>query len=146
MGPDGALGVLVKKIKLGNVEPEQIGQGHKVRSKRDLWWCQLYGDLQRPMTNTREKQVTVVKSQFEIWKLTGVIALSDSDIKVAPQEVWNCGFSVRFLDLNCNLIQDIPESISGLSSLQIDYVEFETHAAGGSNMHYFDVLIRPKPE
>ncbi|KAI3499907.1 hypothetical protein L1887_35721 [Cichorium endivia] len=90
------------------------------------------------MTNTREKQVTVVKSQFERWKLTGVIALSNSDIKVAPQEVWNCGSSVRFLDLNCNLIQDIPEFISGLSSLQIDYVEFERHAAGGSNMHYFD--------
>ncbi|KAI3721554.1 hypothetical protein L2E82_32570 [Cichorium intybus] len=72
------------------------------------------------MTNTREKQVTVVKSQFERWKLTGVIALSNSDIKVVPQEVWNCGSSVTFLDLNCNLIQDIPESISGLSSLQKD--------------------------
>ncbi|KAI3520716.1 hypothetical protein L1887_10166 [Cichorium endivia] len=27
---------------------------------------------------------------------------------------------------------------------KIDYVEFERHAAGGSNMHYFDLLIRPK--
>ena len=29
---------------------------------------------------------------------------------------------------------------------QIDYVEFERHAAGGSNMHYFDLLIRLKTE
>lgn len=79
----------------------------------------VVSSLRRPTeTNTREKQVTVVKSQFERWKLTGVIALSNSDIKVVPQEVWNCGSSVRFLDLNCNSIQDIPEAIGGLSSLQ----------------------------
>lgn len=30
--------------------------------------------------------------------------------------------------------------------VQIDYVEFERHAAGGSNMHYFDLLIRLKTE
>ncbi|KAF7144058.1 hypothetical protein RHSIM_Rhsim05G0106500 [Rhododendron simsii] len=29
---------------------------------------------------------------------------------------------------------------------QIDYVDFERHAAGGSNMHYFDLLIRLKTE
>ncbi|KAE8668630.1 FACT complex subunit SSRP1 [Hibiscus syriacus] len=29
---------------------------------------------------------------------------------------------------------------------EIDYVEFERHAAGGSNMHYFDLLIRIKTE
>ncbi|KAL9323426.1 hypothetical protein ACSQ67_008283 [Phaseolus vulgaris] len=29
---------------------------------------------------------------------------------------------------------------------EIDYVEFERHAAGGSNMHYFDLLIRLKSE
>lgn len=29
---------------------------------------------------------------------------------------------------------------------EIDYVEFERHAAGGSNMHYFDLLIRLKTE
>ncbi|KAI3770809.1 hypothetical protein L6452_01953 [Arctium lappa] len=69
-------------------------------------------------TSRREKQVTVVKSQFDRWKLTGVIALSNSDVKVIPQEVWNCGSSVRFLDLNCNSIQDIPEAIGDLSSLQ----------------------------
>lgn len=32
------------------------------------------------------------------------------------------------------------------SFLKIDYVEFERHAAGGSNMHYFDLLIRLKTE
>ncbi|KAM7508058.1 hypothetical protein LguiA_018511 [Lonicera macranthoides] len=29
---------------------------------------------------------------------------------------------------------------------EIDYVEFERHVAGGSNMHYFDLLIRLKTE
>ncbi|KAF8390255.1 hypothetical protein HHK36_024780 [Tetracentron sinense] len=29
---------------------------------------------------------------------------------------------------------------------EIEYVEFERHAAGGSNMHYFDLLIRLKSE
>ncbi|KAM7506705.1 hypothetical protein LguiA_017158 [Lonicera macranthoides] len=29
---------------------------------------------------------------------------------------------------------------------EIDYVEFERHALGGSNMHYFDLLIRLKTE
>ncbi|XP_024031637.1 FACT complex subunit SSRP1 [Morus notabilis] len=29
---------------------------------------------------------------------------------------------------------------------EIDYVEFQRHAAGGSNMHYFDLLIRLKTE
>ncbi|CAK9162870.1 unnamed protein product [Ilex paraguariensis] len=29
---------------------------------------------------------------------------------------------------------------------EIDYMEFERHAAGGSNMHYFDLLIRLKTE
>ncbi|KAL3624158.1 FACT complex subunit ssrp1 [Castilleja foliolosa] len=29
---------------------------------------------------------------------------------------------------------------------EIDYVEFERHTAGGSNMHYFDLLIRLKSE
>ncbi|KAI3676198.1 hypothetical protein L1987_85799 [Smallanthus sonchifolius] len=66
-------------------------------------------------TNT---QVTVVKSQFDRWKLTGVIALSNTAIKDIPQEVWNCGSSVRFLDLNSNSIEDVPEAIGGLSSLQ----------------------------
>ncbi|XP_024968039.1 LRR repeats and ubiquitin-like domain-containing protein At2g30105 [Cynara cardunculus var. scolymus] len=71
-----------------------------------------------PETGRREKQVTLVKSQSKRWKLTGVIALSNSDVKVIPHEVWNCGSSIRFLDLNCNSIQDIPEAIGGLSSLQ----------------------------
>ncbi|CAL0299008.1 unnamed protein product [Lupinus luteus] len=29
---------------------------------------------------------------------------------------------------------------------EIDYVEFERHAAGGSNMHYFDLLVRLKSD
>ncbi|KAK1438519.1 hypothetical protein QVD17_04328 [Tagetes erecta] len=69
-------------------------------------------------TITREKQITVVKSQFQRWKLTGVISLSNTGIKDIPQEVWDCGSSVRFLDLNSNSIEGIPEAIGGLTSLQ----------------------------
>ncbi|XP_071721842.1 LRR repeats and ubiquitin-like domain-containing protein At2g30105 [Rutidosis leptorrhynchoides] len=70
-------------------------------------------------SNTKEKKpVTVVKSQSERWKLTGVIALSNSNIKVIPQQVWDCGSSVRFLDLNGNCIEEVPEAVGGLTSLQ----------------------------
>lgn len=39
--------------------------------------------------------------------------------KDTPQEVWDCGSSVRFLDLNSNSIEGIPEAIGGLTSLQV---------------------------
>ncbi|XP_076936415.1 plant intracellular Ras-group-related LRR protein 8-like isoform X2 [Bidens hawaiensis] len=69
-------------------------------------------------TRENNKQVTVVKGQFERWKITGVISLSSSHISVIPKEVWNCGSFVRFLDLNSNSIEDVPEAIGGLISLQ----------------------------
>ncbi|XP_035831558.1 plant intracellular Ras-group-related LRR protein 8 isoform X2 [Helianthus annuus] len=74
-------------------------------------------DLRKTNYNNN-KQVSVVKSQFERWKLTGVISLSDSGIKLIPQDVWNCGSSVRFLDLNSNSIEDVPEDVAALTSLQ----------------------------
>ncbi|MFS8002638.1 putative Ubiquitin-like domain, leucine-rich repeat domain superfamily [Helianthus anomalus] len=72
----------------------------------------------RKTNNNNNKQVSVVKSQFERWKLTGVISLSDSGIKLIPQDVWNCGSSVRFLDLSSNSIEDVPEAVAALTSLQ----------------------------
>ncbi|KAI3674741.1 hypothetical protein L2E82_51967 [Cichorium intybus] len=61
----------------------------------------------------------------------------DLEYLVVPQKVWNCGSSVRFLDLNCILIQDIPESINGLSSLQVrvssitvHFIDLESHFCG----------------
>lgn len=44
------------------------------------------------------------------------------------------------------LAMEITCSLTDLDVSQIDYVEFERHAAGGSNMHYFDLLIRLKTE
>ncbi|XP_058744875.1 FACT complex subunit SSRP1-like [Vicia villosa] len=40
----------------------------------------------------------------------------------------------------------LPKPPTLITHEEIDYVEFERHAAGGSNMHYFDLLIRLKSE
>ncbi|XP_076945810.1 LRR repeats and ubiquitin-like domain-containing protein At2g30105 [Bidens hawaiensis] len=81
-----------------------------------------FPDIIRRKSNTittpENKQVPLVKGQFERWKITRVISLSGSHITVIPEEVWNCGSSVRFLDLNSNSIKDVPEAIGGLTSLQ----------------------------
>ncbi|XP_019053315.1 PREDICTED: LRR repeats and ubiquitin-like domain-containing protein At2g30105 isoform X2 [Nelumbo nucifera] len=58
------------------------------------------------------------KSQWERWKLTGVIALSGSQLKIIPDGVWECGASARVLDISNNSIREIPVKISALSSLQ----------------------------
>ncbi|KAF9596664.1 hypothetical protein IFM89_012863 [Coptis chinensis] len=62
--------------------------------------------------------VNVDKTRTERWKLTGVIALSDSQLKVIPDEVWACGSSVRLLDISKNSIQEVHTKIGSLSSLQ----------------------------
>ncbi|KAA8543716.1 hypothetical protein F0562_021538 [Nyssa sinensis] len=61
---------------------------------------------------------SVEKSQVERWKATGVIALSECDLKVVPEEVWTCGSSARVLDLSHNSIQDVPAAIGSLCSMQ----------------------------
>ncbi|XP_009802173.1 LRR repeats and ubiquitin-like domain-containing protein At2g30105 [Nicotiana sylvestris] len=63
-------------------------------------------------------QVPILKSQLERWKATGVIALSECNLKALPGEVLTCGPSARVLDLSHNLIQHIPAGINSLSSLQ----------------------------
>ncbi|CAK9175389.1 unnamed protein product [Ilex paraguariensis] len=40
----------------------------------------------------------------------------------------------------------LPKPPTHILHEEIDHVEFERHAAGGSNMHYFDLLIRLKTE
>ncbi|KAK2377187.1 FACT complex subunit SSRP1 [Trifolium repens] len=40
----------------------------------------------------------------------------------------------------------LPKPPTLITHEEIDYVEFERHAAGGSNMHYFDLLIRLKSD
>ncbi|XP_022888023.1 LRR repeats and ubiquitin-like domain-containing protein At2g30105 [Olea europaea var. sylvestris] len=61
---------------------------------------------------------SVEKSQLERWKATGVVALSESNLKTIPEEVWTCGPSARVLDLSNNSIQDVPAAIGCLSSIQ----------------------------
>lgn len=70
-----------------------------------------------PKGNKRS-EVFIDKGHLDRWKLTGVIALSECQLKVIPDEVWVCGPSARVLDLNNNFIQDVPVKIGCLSSMQ----------------------------
>uniref|UniRef100_A0A5B7BKW2 Ubiquitin-like domain-containing protein n=1 Tax=Davidia involucrata TaxID=16924 RepID=A0A5B7BKW2_DAVIN len=65
-----------------------------------------------------KKDASVEKSQLERWKATGVIALSECDLKAVPDEVWNCGSSARVLDLSLNSIRDVPAAIGCLFLMQ----------------------------
>ncbi|XP_047046076.1 plant intracellular Ras-group-related LRR protein 8 isoform X1 [Lolium rigidum] len=67
--------------------------------------------------NHTQKQEIVSKNRAERWKITGVIALSDSSLKAVPEEVWDCGSSVRVLDVCNNSIEAIPRKIVALKSL-----------------------------
>ncbi|XP_027111649.1 LRR repeats and ubiquitin-like domain-containing protein At2g30105 isoform X1 [Coffea arabica] len=64
------------------------------------------------------KEVSVPKSQLERWKATGVIALSECNLKAIPEEVWMCGPSARLLDLSHNSLLQLPDKIACLSSMQ----------------------------
>ncbi|KAE9460988.1 hypothetical protein C3L33_07115, partial [Rhododendron williamsianum] len=65
-----------------------------------------------------KREVTVEKSQTARWKATGVIALSQCNLRAIPDEVWNCGPSARVLDLSHNSVEDVPAKIGCLSSIQ----------------------------
>ncbi|KQJ96941.1 hypothetical protein BRADI_3g27860v3 [Brachypodium distachyon] len=67
--------------------------------------------------NEAQKPEIIIKSRQERWKITGVIALSDSSLKAVPEEVWDCGSSIRVLDACNNSIEAIPEKIVALNSL-----------------------------
>ncbi|KAJ1295346.1 hypothetical protein BS78_01G216600 [Paspalum vaginatum] len=66
---------------------------------------------------TQRPETVVSKSRSERWKLTGVVALNDCDLKAVPEEVWDCGLSIRILDISNNSIKEIPHKISALKSL-----------------------------
>ncbi|KAF5446671.1 hypothetical protein F2P56_032280 [Juglans regia] len=63
-------------------------------------------------------QVPVDKNRLERWKVTGVVALSESNLKTIPDEVWATGPSARVLDLNNNSVRDVPAQVGCLSSIQ----------------------------
>uniref|UniRef100_R7WEB7 Uncharacterized protein n=1 Tax=Aegilops tauschii TaxID=37682 RepID=R7WEB7_AEGTA len=67
--------------------------------------------------NQTLKPEIISKSRAERWKITGVIALSGSNLKAVPEEVWDCGSSIRVLDVCNNSIEAIPQKIAALKSL-----------------------------
>lgn len=77
--------------------------------------------IARKISHVNQKEmveVPVNKSRLERWKVTGVIALSASNLKAIPDEVWACGPSTRVVDISNNSIQDVPARIGDLSSIQ----------------------------
>ncbi|XP_011624461.1 LRR repeats and ubiquitin-like domain-containing protein At2g30105 isoform X1 [Amborella trichopoda] len=58
------------------------------------------------------------KSRLERWRLTGIVALSECNLKVVPEEIWACGAAIRVLDLSHNALQELPIAIGSLSSLR----------------------------
>ncbi|KAG4989263.1 hypothetical protein JHK85_032246 [Glycine max] len=60
-----------------------------------------------------------VKNRMERWKATGVVALSECNLEVIPDEVWVCGSSARVLDCNNNSITDVPDEIARLTGLDV---------------------------
>ncbi|KAK9998302.1 hypothetical protein SO802_017905 [Lithocarpus litseifolius] len=73
----------------------------------------------RRVDNKLEKpQVPVDKNRLERWKATGVVALSQCNLKAIPDEVWACGPSARVLDLSNNSVRDVPAQVGCLSSIQ----------------------------
>ncbi|KAK3153843.1 hypothetical protein QOZ80_2BG0182230 [Eleusine coracana subsp. coracana] len=66
---------------------------------------------------TEKPEPVVNKSRSDIWKRTGIVALHDCDLKEVPEEVWECGPSVRILDVSNNFIKEIPHKIAALKSL-----------------------------
>ncbi|KAM3691506.1 hypothetical protein ACJW31_08G020500 [Castanea mollissima] len=69
-------------------------------------------------TKLEKPQVPVDKNRLERWKATGVVALSQCNLKAIPDEVWACGPSARVLDLSNNSVQDVPAQVGCLSSIQ----------------------------
>ncbi|KAL1370154.1 hypothetical protein AAHE18_01G039400 [Arachis hypogaea] len=59
-----------------------------------------------------------VKNRVERWKVTGVVALSECNLEVIPDEVWACESSARVLDCNNNSIKTLPSAIAHLTGLE----------------------------
>ncbi|CAA6656899.1 unnamed protein product [Spirodela intermedia] len=68
-------------------------------------------------THGQQASVAIEKSRLERWRLTGIVALSDFQLKVIPEEVWACGLQARLLDLSNNFIAEIPAKIGTLASI-----------------------------
>ncbi|XVE58987.1 hypothetical protein DITRI_Ditri05aG0007900 [Diplodiscus trichospermus] len=91
-------------------------------------------------------EIIMDKSRLERWKATGVVALADCNLKAIPDEVWDCGSSARVLDVNNNSIQDVPNKISCLNSIQKLFLNANgisdeaIHWEGLTSLKYLTVL------
>ncbi|XWS71883.1 hypothetical protein CRYUN_Cryun03dG0176100 [Craigia yunnanensis] len=86
------------------------------------------------------------KNRLERWKATGIVALANCNLKAIPDEVWDCGSSARVLDVNNNSIQDVPNKISCLNSIQKLFLNANgisdeaIHWEGLTSLKYLTVL------
>lgn len=44
--------------------------------------------------------------------------------QVVPEDVWDCGLSVRVLDLSCNFIEELSAKICSLKHLNVTFLSF----------------------
>ncbi|KAG0452442.1 hypothetical protein HPP92_025106 [Vanilla planifolia] len=82
----------------------------------------LVMDNLRTIPHVHQNQInhetlTIEKARRERWKLIGVAALSECHLKAVPDDVWDCGLSIRVLEMSTNLIQELPAKVSSLKSL-----------------------------
>ncbi|XP_072983236.1 plant intracellular Ras-group-related LRR protein 8 isoform X1 [Typha latifolia] len=115
-----------------SLKSQQVTDGSKVMLIASQGLHQGDGPITKEVTssstNTRRtfngKQSQIHKTETVLnrnrcdrWKSTGVVALSECQLKEVPDEVWACGSSVRVLDLGNNFIQEVSIKISALKSL-----------------------------
>ncbi|KAE8729085.1 LRR repeats and ubiquitin-like domain-containing protein [Hibiscus syriacus] len=91
------------------------GRTYSKRSSNSAYFKDEGTEYKRSDART---EIIMDKSRLERWKTTGVIALADYNLKTIPDEVWDCGSSARVLDVNNNSIQNVPNKISCLNSIQ----------------------------
>ncbi|KAL5580677.1 hypothetical protein UlMin_013119 [Ulmus minor] len=71
-----------------------------------------------PDKSAKEKTPVPDMTRLQRWKATGVIALSECNLKVIPDMVWASGAYTRVLDLSNNAIIEVPVRISCLRGIQ----------------------------
>ncbi|KAL9238905.1 hypothetical protein vseg_013273 [Gypsophila vaccaria] len=68
-------------------------------------------------SSSSSSSTSISQTSTQRWKLTGVVALSHSQLKAIPAEVWSCGSSARVVDLSNNSISHLPITITSVSSI-----------------------------
>ncbi|CAI9107036.1 OLC1v1006307C4 [Oldenlandia corymbosa var. corymbosa] len=88
----------------------------EVPAKKELERVQMNTII--PMVTRENKAKAAGPNPVQRWKSTGVVALSEHGLKAIPEEVYGLRSFVRVLDLSRNSIQEIPDKINLLSSIQ----------------------------